>query len=455
MKKLLFLLVCIIPLYGFSNISLPKIFGDNMVLQRNTEVSLWGWAKPGENIKIKLSWNSDNFETMPDNSGFWKIMVPTSDAKGSQTIEIHGYNTVKLENVLLGEVWLVSGQSNMEWSSGAGIDGGEEAIKNAENDQIRFFTVNHRTAGCPQNDLDGQWVSSTPETMKNFSAIGYFFAQKMNEELNVPVGLVNATWGGTPAEPWIPAKMIKKDSILNKAAAMLPDTQWGPNKPGSIYNAMIAPFTSYTLSGILWYQGESNTPNADYYHEIFTTLIKSWRETFGKDLPFYFAQIAPFSYETAYSGVKIRDAQRRALELEKTGMIMTSDIGNTENIHPKNKKEAGYRFARLVLADKFGKKLPAYAPQFSNASLEGKKVIISFNHAGGLYVSNDKKTQFEIAGENRDFQPATFRIKGDNIILNSPVKKPMYIRFSWRNTSTSNIFNNAGLPLSSFSEKLE
>ncbi len=449
--------VILIPGFIYSNVSLPAIFGDNMVLQRNAEVNIWGWAKPGEEIQISVSWSQENFKVKPDSNGNWQALIPTNEERGSQTISIKGYTEVILKNVLLGEVWLISGQSNMEWTAGAGIEGGEEAIKNSENRNIRFFTVNHRTAEFPQNDLRGEWSESSPETMINFSAVAYFFAQKLSKELDVPVGLVNATWGGTPAEPWMPSSTIKNDRTLTKAAELLPKTEWGPSKPGLIYNAMIHPLKNFKFSGILWYQGESNTPNADYYEEIFSALIQSWRVEFQEELPFYFAQIAPYYYETEFTGVKIRDAQRRTLKLPKTGMVMTSDIGNINDIHPKNKKDVGVRFANLVLAEQFIKDIKAKAPLIQKAILENDKIILIFSNSEGLYLDKNSKTrQFEIAGSNKEFEPAKFEIKDDRIILsNRKLENPVYIRYSWGNTSISNIFNGAKLPASSFYIKIE
>ncbi|MDT0688992.1 sialate O-acetylesterase [Salegentibacter sp. F188] len=457
LKFFFFLLFTLSSVPNFANISLPEIFSDNMVLQRNSEVKIWGWAKPGEKIRLSTSWSNKEISTKADRNGNWQLILSTPDVRGSQEITISGYNEVKLKNVLLGEVWLVSGQSNMEWSAGAGITNAEEAIAGAENDQIRFFSVAHRTAGNPQQDLDGSWVQSTPETMKNFSAVAYFFGKKLQEELGVPVGLINSSWGGTPAEVWIPAEAIASNDSLAKAAKMLPDERWGPNEPGLLYNAMIAPLVRFKIQGVLWYQGESNTSNSDYYEQIFSTLIRSWREQWGTEFPFYYAQIAPYEYGDNFSGVEIRDAQRKVRKLPKTEMIMTSDIGNIKDIHPRNKLDVGLRFANLALADHYGKEVDnAYAPQFQKAEKEGNKVTIYFEHAEKLnFDKANKKSQFELAGENGQFHPANVKIEGNTIILKTnKVKEPKQVRFSWGNTSTSNVFNEAGLPVSSFKEEL-
>lgn len=456
LKLSLILLSLMLSTDCFSNVSLPAIFSDNMVLQRNSKVSIWGWAKPGEIVQIEPSWKSDSLGTKVGKNGFWKLELETPDLREPQEIVIKGYNTIRLKNVLLGEVWLVSGQSNMEWSAAAGIEGGQKAISEAKNPNIRFFTVANRVADCPQQDLDGQWTESTPETMKNFSAVAYFFGKKLQEELDVPVGLINSTWGGTPAEVWMPYEAIENNEELAKAAKMLPDVEWGPRQPGLLYNAMIAPITQFDLKGILWYQGESNVDNADYYEHIFSTLINAWRQEWQKQLPFFFAQIAPYEYGDNFNGVKIRDAQRRTLKLPSTGMVMTSDIGNINDIHPRDKIDVGHRFANLALAEIYGKDLKAHAPVLTSAQKDGRKVILNLEHAEGLHLDEQQaESQFELAGADEVFYPAKPRLqKGQIFLMSKEVKEPQYVRFSWGNTSISNIFNSSGLPLSSFFEQL-
>ncbi|MCY2685527.1 sialate O-acetylesterase [Salinimicrobium sp. TH3] len=442
---------------AFSNVSLPAIFSDNMVLQRNADVKIWGWAKPGEVVKLTTSWSSDTLQTKVGKNGTWELFLPTPDVREPQEITLTGYNTVILQNVLLGEVWLVSGQSNMEWSAAAGIDNAAEAIAGAENDQIRFFTVLNRSAPYPQQDLDGEWVASTPETMKHFSAVAYFFGRKLNEELNVPVGLINSSWGGTPAEVWMPAEVIVENEELSKAAAMLPDVEWGPRKPGALYNAMIAPLTSFNIAGVLWYQGESNTDNADHYEQIFSALINSWRQKWNSKLPFYYAQIAPYDYGDNFAGVKVRDAQRRVLKMPKTGMVMTSDIGDIEEIHPRNKKDVGLRFANLALNEIYEKETAAYFPLFERVEKKKDKLQIYFANAEELRVDRQNSgSQFEVAGEDGEFQTVAMKVNKDFVELNiEKIENPTQVRYSWRNTGTSNIFNKAGLPASSFLEGIQ
>jgi sialate O-acetylesterase len=458
--RILILLIAIFfmaPVDAFSNISLPSVFSDNMVLQRNSDVKIWGWAKPGEVVKISTTWGNDTLQTRVGKNGKWEIMLPTPDIRGPQQVSITGYNTVVLKNMLLGEVWLVSGQSNMEWTAAAGIYNAEAAIADAENDQIRFFTVLNRTASCPQQDLDGSWVASTPETMKHFSAIAYFFGKKINKELGVPVGLINSSWGGTPAEVWMPSEVIENCKELTEAAKMLPKTEWGPRDPGLLYNAMIAPLVPFELAGVLWYQGESNTDNADHYEQIFSELINSWRQKWHKELPFFYAQIAPYGYGDNFWGVKVRDAQRRVLKMPKTGMVMTSDIGDIKDIHPRNKEDVGLRFAALALSDVYGREIAAHAPLVSEIKKNKNKLKITFSNAEKLSLNKENPaSQFEVAGKDGNFKPVKFSIKNNTIELNvREIKDPVEVRYSWRNTGTSNIFNEAGLPASSFAEEIE
>ncbi|WP_029036261.1 sialate O-acetylesterase [Salinimicrobium xinjiangense] len=453
----LILLILMSTVEAFSNVSLPAIFSNDMVLQRNTEARIWGWAKPGEVVKISTSWSTDTIQTKAGNNGSWEIFLPTPNLREPQEVTITGYNTIVLKNVLLGEVWLVSGQSNMEWTAAAGIDNAEEAIAGAENPNIRFFTVHDRTAPTPQQDLGGEWVASTPETMKHFSAVAYFFGNKLNIELDVPIGLIDSSWGGTPAEVWMPAEVIEENEELSKAAAMLPDVEWGPRKPGALYNAMIAPLTNLKIAGVLWYQGESNTDNADHYEQIFSTLIDSWRQKWNSELPFYYAQIAPYDYGDNFAGVKVRDAQRRVLKMPKTGMVMTSDIGDLEDIHPRNKKDVGLRFANLALNEIYGKKTAAYFPLFERVEKKRNRLRIYFKDSEELRLDKQNPvSQFEVAGEDGEFKSVEMKIKKNVVELDvKNIENPVEVRYSWKNAGTSNIFNEAGLPASSFLEKIQ
>ena len=442
-----------IPYAAKANVSLPAIFGDHMVLQQNAEVTIWGWAKPNEEVKVRGSWDQQEVKTVANNLAQWQLKLKTPAAGGPYSITIQGYNTLVLEDVLMGEVWLCSGQSNMEWSAAAGIENGEQAIREADHPEIRFFSVAHKTADAPQLDLEGEWKVSTPESMANFSAVAYFFGKELQQNLNIPVGLINSSWGGTPAEVWTPAYAIAEKKEVAEAAAKLQEVQWGPIAPGKAWNAMVAPLVPFKIAGALWYQGESNTPFPEVYAELLPTMIESWRKEWQDDFPFYFVQIAPYRYGRPYEGVLLREAQRKSLRVAGTGMVVISDIGNIEDIHPRNKIEVGKRLANLALNRTYGKEeLPASGPLFREMKVEGRKVRLFFDFAeSGLLSKGKELTDFEIAGEDQQFVPAKARIDGNTIVLQArSVKKPVAVRFAWSNTAEPNLFNKEGLPASSF-----
>jgi sialate O-acetylesterase len=435
-----------------ANISLPEIFSDNMVLQQKSDIIIWGWAKTGETVIIKADWLDKEITTQTSTQGTWKITLSTPGAGGPYNIHIKGHNEVTLKNVLIGEVWLCSGQSNMEMSAEWGINNGDEEIKNANWPEIRLFTVGAATSHYPQDHLAGKWSVCTPDEMKAFSAIGYFFARKLNKELGVPVGVINSSWGGTPAEAWMPEEATQKDNFLREAAAKQKPVPWGPVEPARIYNAMISPLIPFHIAGVLWYQGEANTINAYAYKELLTSLIKSWRSGWGYDFPFYYAQIAPYKYGNPSEGVKVRDAQRRALDVPNTGMVVLSDLCDTLNIHPKNKQDAALRLANIALNRYYKKSIPEDSgPLYKSIIIEKNKAVISFDHSEGLHATGNKLTYFEVAGEDKVFFPAEAKIKGQQVIVQSKmVKAPVLVRFAWSNTAVPNLFNGANLPASCF-----
>jgi len=437
-----------------ANVSLPNIFSDNMVLQRNSEVKIWGWGNPKEEIKLVAGWNNQEYKTVANNQAKWEITIKTPEAGGPFTISIKGYNEVVLKNILIGEVWLCSGQSNMEMSVSWGIDDGEEEAKNATNPNIRFFTVPKLTAESPQNNLLGNWVESTPETMKYFSAVGYFFAKRLREDLkNVPIGLISSNWGGTPAEIWMPEDVVNNDPLLLENAKKLNEQEYGPRQPGRAYNAMIYPIVGFKIAGTLWYQGESNVGSL-VYDKTLGALITSWRKEWKDDFPFYYVQIAPFKTgSNNFSNVTVRDSQRKLLkEVSKTGMVVISDISDTIDIHPKNKKSVGIRLANLALADTYKVNTNLVnSPLFKNIKIEKNKVVVSFDYAEGLYFKDKKSNQFEVAGTDGVFYPAEASIKNNEVILTSKkVLNPVKVRFAWGNTTQSDLFNKANLPASCF-----
>jgi sialate O-acetylesterase len=436
----------------YANVSIPEIFSDNMVLQRRSEVTFWGWAKTGETVTIKADWISEAVSVQAGSQGTWKLVLKTSEAGGPYTVSIKGYNELTLRNVLIGEVWLCSGQSNMEWSARSGINNAEQEINNSSNPSIRLFSVFHSTSLYPQDHLTGEWAECSPATMANFSIIAYFFARKLNQDLGIPVGVINSSWGGTPAESWMPGEVFQMDDFLNKAAFMQKPVPWGPVEPARIYNSMISPLIPFRIAGVLWYQGEANTINAYAYKEILSGLIRSWRTKWGYDFPFYFAQIAPYRYGKPFEGVEVRDAQRRVLEVSGTGMVVLSDIGDTTDIHPRNKLDAAIRFANLALNRYYGAvKQEDSGPLYKSMEVEKDKAVISFDYSDGLHAIGGKVSCFEVAGADGIYYIADAKIKDQKVIVwSDKVKTPVSVRFAWSNTATPNLFNGAGLPASCF-----
>lgn len=438
-------------------VSLPAVFSDNMVLQQNSELIIWGWGKPMEKISINTPWDGNTLNTEATNQGTWSVFVKTP--KGSMTpynLSIKGYNEIVLKNVLIGEIWLCSGQSNMEWSANMGINSAQDEVKQAKYPNIRFFSVVHRTATAPQIDLEGAWAECSPESMQNFSAVGYFFARKLQAELKVPIGIINSSWGGTPAECWMPAEAFEGNELISTAAAKLEPVRWGPTEIARIYNAMIEPLTKFKIAGALWYQGESNVSTAYAYKETMTALITSWRKKWSLEFPFYYCQIAPYKYENPAEGAALRDAQRRTLSVPNTGMVVTSDIGDTSDIHPRNKQDVGLRLANLALVKHYKASNTVVAgPIYLNSRAKTGQMFVYFANAEGLNFKGDKITHFELAGEDGVFYPAEATISKDNLVIvqSEKVPRPTMVRYAWGNTATPNLFNGAGLPASCFSSK--
>lgn len=453
MKKLFLLpILLFLVTQTLQAVSLPSIFSDNMVLQQRGAVTIWGWGKPFEKISVSGSWNDQVVETETGNHATWKLQLATPEAGGPYTLTIRGHNEIVLENVLIGEVWLCSGQSNMEWSARLGIDNAELEVSKANYPEIRFFTVEHRTAQSPQIELNGSWKVCTPETMIDFSALAYFYARRLQAELKVPIGLINTSWGGTPAEVWMPEEAITGDSLLAEAAKLMPEMTWSPREPGRVYNAMVAPITRFPIAGVIWYQGETNTANPGTYKEMLQALIKSWRAQWGYEFPFYYAQIAPYKYRTPLTGSMVRDAQRRALETPKTGMVVTSDIGNIDDIHPRNKQDAGLRLANVALKNYYQViDQIVDGPLYRMHKVKGKTLRVYFDYAEGLHSKGSEPTLFEIAGADGVYYPAKAVIDGETVLLTAPeVPEPVAVRFAWSNTAEPNLFNGAGLPASCF-----
>jgi sialate O-acetylesterase len=442
-------------LQGQAQLRLPAIISSGMVLQQNDSIAVWGWANPGEKVTITPGWASRTDTTVTGHGARWKVKIKTPAAGGpfSMRIATKGV-TIQLQNIMIGEVWVCSGQSNMEWSYNNGEKDTRAEIAGCATNNIHFFQLPKSTADAPQDDVKAQWVSCDSNTLKSFSAIGYFFGRELQRQLNVPIGLINTSWGGTPAEVWTPESSIDGDTALKAAAARLEPAAWWPHEPGSTYNAMIAPLTNFSIAGAIWYQGESNTKTAASYQHLFTAMIDSWRTAWRKPFPFYYVQIAPYKYGNKNIGALLQEAQTRTLTHSNTGMVLTTDLTDSvTNIHPSHKREVGNRLARLALAQTYKLQETAYRyPAFESAQPKGNTLVLNFTNVnGGLQSKSKPVTGFFISGAVENWLPADVKVEKDKIILsNKEIKQPLYIRYGFGNTETATIFSTEGLPLIPF-----
>jgi len=440
----------------FATIRLPPIMSSNMVLQQNSQATLWGWADPTERFIITSSWKTSVDSVMAFNSGKWEAKIGTPAAGGPYTITIKGRrNTIVLENILIGEVWVCSGQSNMEMSNTQQI---RDELPNSANNNIRFFTVAKKTSEYPQDHCEGEWVTCNAETLRGFSAVGYFFGKKLQKDLNnIPIGLIQSAWSGTPVELWEPTDVIDSDPDMKEAATKIRDVTYRPNKPGLIYNAMIYPISNYTIAGTVWYQGEGNTARAATYQKMFTGMIGAWRKQFENDFPFYYVQIAPYTYENTYEAALLMEQQTRSLSYPKTGMVVITDlVDNIKSQHPLNKIDVGLRLANIALAETYKQNIPAPVyknPMYKSMDISKGKINLYFDNApnGFMVKGTDKPTEFLIAGSDQNFLPADVTLEKNRIVVsNKEISNPVAVRFSFSNTAMSNVFNKEGLPIIPF-----
>jgi sialate O-acetylesterase len=436
-------------------IRLPDIFSDNMVMQQNEKIHIYGFAEPGQKIKVVASWNGDTLKTVTRYDAKWSVELQTPAAGGPYEITVIGDRTITIHNILIGEVWLCSGQSNMEFNADWGYNNHREEVKNAHHSEIRFFHIRKIAAPYPQQEVSGKWEVCTPESMHSFSGVGYFFGRTIQESLHQPVGLIESCWGATPVETWTPVEIYKNNEQLAASAAKLSVGKWGPVKPALAYNAMISPITHFSIAGVIWYQGEANTKNPSTYEEAFSAMIRSWRHLWKNQFPFYFVQISPFNYRNDYGGALVREAQLQTYRLvPNTGMVVVTDItGDTNNIHPKNKQDVGKRLAAWALAKTYGKKDIDYSgPLYRSMKIKGNKIIIHFDFAkDGLMKKGNELTHFIIAGKDQQFVPAIAKIQDSTVVVYSPkVKHPAAVRMGFTNTAIPDLFNKAGLPASPF-----
>jgi sialate O-acetylesterase len=430
-----------------------------MVLQQQTDAAIWGTASAVSTVRITTSWNGKSYSARAGADGKWKTKVATPSAGGPYEITISDGTALKLKNVLIGEVWVCSGQSNMEMPMkgyyNQPINGSNEAIATSTNPSIRLFTVKKATSLTALENFEGNWSNCQPENVSSFSATAYFFGLMLHKALGVPVGLINTSWGGTRIEPWISEAGITKFDFLK-----LPDkNQQGTlsqQTPTVLYNAMINPMAGYAIRGAIWYQGESNRNEPDKYEKLLPAMVDNWRSMWGiGEFPFYYVQIAPFDYGPAgLNSAYLREAQLKAsTAIPNIGMACIMDVGEKDNIHPAAKKEGGDRLAFLALANTYGLKgFAASGPVLKEMTVTGQLVKLTFNNAvNGLTSFGKPLSCFEIAGATKRFYPATAFITGNSITLFCPqVAEPVAVRYAFKDFIVGDLFNTEGIPASSF-----
>jgi len=494
-----------------AEVRLPHILSSNMVLQRDVPIPVWGWADPGEQITVKLDQHTAC--TKADAQGKWMVKLPEMKAGGPYEMTVSGKNTIKLTDILIGEVWICSGQSNMEVGIGFAQNAQQE-IAAASWPQIRLFHLPLVTSGQPVSDVNAAWFPCSPQTVSRykpfqkekslgdwggFSAVGYYFGRELHKQLGIPVGMIDTSWGGTRIETWTPEFAFEqvpslsgiagkiKDLSMNYNTAVkkavndyecwLPLAQkalqdsktapappaWPANpldsqfQPTGVYNAMVNPLVPFAIRGVIWYQGESNLGDGMTYFEMMKAMIGGWRQAWAEgDFPFYFAQLAPYGYTKAWGRErpfelpKMWEAQTAALSIPNTGLVVTMDIGNLNDVHPRNKQDVGKRLAFWALAKTYGRSDLVYSgPFYKSMTVEGNKIRISFDHIGSGLASRDSQplTWFELAGADQKFVQAQADIDGDTVLVwSDSISKPVAARFGWNEVAQPNLINKEGLP---------
>jgi sialate O-acetylesterase len=479
-------------------VRLPRILSSHMVLQRDQPIHIWGWSEPNEKVSAML--NGASQSTAGDNLGRWSLYLPPQSAGGPFQLTVTGTNEIKLDDILIGDVWFASGQSNMEmplegFRDSAAVKNSAQEISQANQPQIRLLLIPRKASSFPVTDFDaGQsWTTCSPEMAAKFSAVAYFFGRDIEASEHVPIGLIDSTWGGTPAEAWLSLDALSSDASLmpvfaawarmsdeqaesalsgaaekrEDAAARnanqpLPKHDWHPDPqswdPSWLFNGMVAPFTGYPIKGVIWYQGESNSrlDRAAMYGRVFPALIADWRKHWHEgDFPFLFVQISSFTSNATEDWAAIREAQRRSLSVANSAMAVSIDVGDPDNVHPADKQSVGARLALAARALAYLENIEYSGPLFRQASTEPGAIRVRFDHvANGLIARGGPLEGFQIAGDDRRFVTADARIDGSSVIVSSPqVQKPKYVRYGWKNAPVANLYNTANLPASPFTSE--
>jgi sialate O-acetylesterase len=471
--------------------ALPTLLSDHMVVQRGLPVHVWGMAAPHESVSV--TFRGETKSGTADDDGRWSVFLSPGEAGGPYQLSVKATNTIILNDVLVGDVWIASGQSNMEFPMTELVNAQAE-IAAAQYPKIRLFVVKHRPADYPREDVESKgWSACTPETVADSSAVAYFFARNVEQKLGVPIGLIETSWGGTPAESWTSLRGLSADASLMpvfsaraKTLATEPTTvlrlqreesefektveqakaegkpvpgpRWHPDfaawAPAALFNGMIAPLTPFAIRGAIWYQGEANTgpDRATLYARLFQTMIRDWRNSWGEgEFPFLFVQIANWNTAAEDLWPDVRNAQRQALALKNTGMAVTIDIGDAVDIHPKNKQDVGLRLSLAARAIAYGEKVEWSGPLYRQVTQEEHALRVSFDHAGGLMTKGAEVTGFEVAGADGKYVAAEAKIDGASVVVSSAaVAAPVSVRYGWAANPNCNLFNKEGLPASPF-----
>jgi len=480
-----------------ADVRLPSLFSDHAVLQQGVAVPVWGWAEPGEDVTVTVAGQTKTVKAGAD--GAWRVTLGALKPGATLTLIVKGKNTLTVQDVLVGEVWLGSGQSNMAMTVNRSKDYEKEQAMAAAFPQIRMFTVERVVGKTPQTACKGQWVVCASNTVGAFSATAYFFGRDLHQKLQVPVGLINSSWGGTPVEAWtsadalaaVPAmkavvdpwvaktaqpwdeakamaaydkqvatwkESVKKAKAAGKQVPRAPkkpvDPRLDSHYPANLYNGMIAPLVPYAIKGAVWYQGESNANDltAALYGQQLEIMILDWRKQWGYEFPYAWVQL-PNYRASDRNWPLVREGMLQALKVPKTGMATTMDIGETADIHPKNKQDVGRRLAYWALGTVYGQKVASISgPLPAGHTVKGGEIVCAFKHAdGGLKAQGDALKGFVIAGADQKFVPASAKIVGDTVVVSHPdVKVPVAVRYAWAADPGCNLFNGAGLPASPF-----
>lgn len=463
MKKLI-LLLCI-SCFGFCKIAsaqveMPTFFSDHLVLQQKSNAKIWGTAIGKKEVKVKTSWDNQSYTAKPDDKGNWTVVIKTASAGGPFTISVSQQNKIVLNDVLLGEVWLCSGQSNMDMPvkgyNNLPITNSLDILMDSPDPMLRLFKVERKYATTSETNVKGSWQLADASSVAPFSAVGYQFASYLRKQLGVPVGMIQSTWGGSPIEAWMDRALVGdvlKDRLLNNKAVSKAVHQ----TPGNLFNGMIAPLVGYNIAGLIWYQGEQNRHNHADYLALQHAMVSSWREKWNiGNWPFYLTQLAPMKYAAreAYKVPLLMEAQLKLPDtLTNSGVAIIIDAGEEHNIHPADKTIPSKRLAYLALAKTYKKKgFPSASPTYKKMVVKNDTVLVHFNHVPlGLTTYGKQITQFEVAAADQKFYPATAVLKNDVVILYSDkVKQPIAVRYAFKDWAVGELYSVEGLPVSSF-----